>query len=146
MKASLEEYRVEQLSPIETQRANKFYRNFKFRNRVKAHDLAMVVKNTQSEIIACGFIRDYQAFRLLSGVAVATPLQSRGVGRLLLNHLSNHFETKTFTFPYQHLTEYYQQFGFKLLTEPSQIGMVNNLYQRYLSQGRKILLMRYSQS
>ena len=140
----IKNYHSDWLTQIETQRANKFYRKYRFKGHVKSHDTCAVVKDQQKDIVACGILRDYQRFNLLTGIALAPNFQGCGIGRMLLNKLATHFDSQTFTFPYSHLIKYYESFGFELVNPTDVIGDIRNLFNRYVNQGRNIRIMKYS--
>lgn len=135
-------YKALWLSNLEIPLANKFYRQHGFRGKAKRHQPCAVVKNSQDKIIGCGYLRDYGTFKLLAGVAVAPDYQGRGVARLLLQLLAEHFDQQTYTFPYQPLLPLYQSLGFKCIEPELETQQsVSSLYQTYLKQGRSIALM-----
>lgn len=137
-------YTVHWLAPVEFPLANKFYRKHRFRGKAKRHEYCAIVKDQNGAIVACGYLRDYQSFMLLAGVAVAADHQQKGVGRLLVSHLAQMFDNTTYTFPYEHLARWYQSFGFVFLDAEKQDNKVQVLYQRYLNQGREIVTMRFA--
>lgn len=138
-----ENYHSVWLPQIETQRANKFYRKFRLKGKVKSNDICAVVKDERKDIIASGILRPYRDFSLLTGIAVAPNYQRRGVGKILLKLLATNFDSNTFAFPYIHLVDYYQYFGFEVV-EPLQINNeVRNLFVKYVNQGRDIEIMNY---
>lgn len=141
--ASIQPFSVHWLTPIETPLANKFYREHHFRGKARRHQPCAVVRDRKSEIIACGYLRDYETFKLLSGVAVAQVYQGQGVARLLLQGLSEHFDDQTYTFPYEYLLPFYTSLGFKQVDSARQTSPVSDLYLRYRNQGRSIAVMVY---
>lgn len=130
------------LSNLTMPLANKFYRQHGFRGKAKRNQPCAVVKNCKAEIVGCGYLRDYDSFTLLAGVAVATDYQNLGVARLLLVFLSQRFDHQTYTFPYLALLPFYQSLGFKA-AELEQQPAVNHLYQTYVKQRRSIMPMVY---
>lgn len=132
------------LSDLTMPLANKFYRQHGFRGKAKRNQPCAVVKNCKAEIIGCGYLRDYDSFTLLAGVAVAVDYQNLGVARLLLVFLSQRFDRQTYTFPYLTLLPLYQSLGFNEAVL-EQHSAVNRLYHTYLKQGRPILPMVYQQ-
>lgn len=136
-------YQAFWLSSQEIPLANKFYRQHGFRGKAKRHQPCAVVKNCHAEIIGCGYLRDYDTFKLLAGVAVAPDHQGLGVARLLLQLLAEQFDPQTYTFPYQPLLSLYQSLGFRCI-EPKSQQPVSSLYQTYINQGRSITLMVYN--
>ena len=136
-------YNISWLSDVEIPLANKFYRKHGFRGKAKRHESCAVVKNNDKQIIACGYLRDYNIFKLLSGVAVDSAVQRQGVARLLLEFMAQRFDHLTYTFPYEHLAPFYASIGSQAVSIEQVDTSVDELYSRYLKQGRKIELMRY---
>ncbi len=133
--------------------ANKFYRKHSFRGKAKRHESCAVVKDKNKQIIACAYLRcyslrdinlrDYNTFKLLSGVAVDPSVRRQGVARLLLEFMAVQFDQLTYTFPYQHLIPFYTSIGFQIVNLKEVETSVNELYCTYRKQGRKIELMKY---
>lgn len=136
-------YSVQWLSNLEVPLANKFYREYHFRGKAKRHEPCAVVRSEHNTIIACAYVRDYQTFTLLAGVAVAPAHQGCGVARLMLQQLTEVFDAHSYTFAYKHLQPLYESHGFKRVEPNSQPPSVSNVYQRYLNQGRAITMMVY---
>ncbi|BBM02490.1 GNAT family N-acetyltransferase [Microbulbifer sp. GL-2] len=143
MELTRSSYKSHWLSDIEIPLANKFYRMHGFRGKAKRYEDCAVVRNEKGEVVACGYLRRYETFKLLSGVAVAPQHQGRGVARRLLELLAEKFDRDTYTFPYEHLRLFYESIGFHLI-ESGQLGEpVARLYQNYRNQGRTILVMGF---
>lgn len=146
MKSQALPYSVQWLSDVEVPLANKFYREHRFRGSAKRHERCAVVRDIRDErrtIIACGYVRSYNGFELLSGVAVSPDHQRKGVGRLLLQQLSEVFAVHTYTFAYEHLQPFYTSLGFRVCDPENQPSSVGGVYQRYRDQGREITMMVY---
>ncbi|MFA0812616.1 GNAT family N-acetyltransferase [Microbulbifer epialgicus] len=123
--------------------ANKLYRMHGFRGKARRNEDCAVVRSERGEVVGCGYLRRYEAFKLLAGVAVAPEHQGKGVARSLLTLMAERFDQETYTFPYVHLEPFYLSLGFvrgdpELLAES-----VKDLYHSYLKQGRSILVMVY---
>ncbi|USD20434.1 GNAT family N-acetyltransferase [Microbulbifer variabilis] len=136
-------YKVQWLADIEIPLANKFYRMHGFRGKAKRHEDCAVVRNERGEVIGCGYLRRYESFKLLAGVAVAPEYQGRGVARLLLALLAKRFDRNTYTFPYIHLESFYLSLGFEVVEAELLPTPVAELYSSYLNQGRSISAMGY---
>ncbi|MFA7554165.1 MAG: GNAT family N-acetyltransferase [Spongiibacteraceae bacterium] len=141
---SAQPYSVYWLSNLETPLANKFYSKYSFRGKARRHEVCAVVRSEQKVVVACAYIRGYNVFKLLAGVAVAPAHQGRGVARLMLTHLAERFDHHTYTFPYLHLLPLYVSLGFKPCDAEGQPSSVTQLYQRYRDQGRDIAMMVYT--
>jgi N-acetylglutamate synthase-like GNAT family acetyltransferase len=137
-------YNIQWLSDLEIPLANKFYRKHGFRGKAKRHESCAVVKDNDKQIIACGYLRDYNNFKLLSGVAVDSSVQREGIGRLLLEFMTQRFDQLTYTFPYEHLMPLYTSIGFQTVGKEQVETSVSKLYSTYIKQGRMIKLMQYS--
>ncbi|WP_444930154.1 GNAT family N-acetyltransferase [Microbulbifer sp. SSSA002] len=136
-------YRVQWLTDIEIPLANKFYRTHGFRGKAKRHEDCGVVRSERGEVIACGYLRRYETFKLLAGVAVAADYRGQGVARQLLALLAERFDSDTYTFPYAHLEPFYSSLGFKRVDVDDLSSPVGDLYRSYVKQGRAILAMVY---
>jgi N-acetylglutamate synthase-like GNAT family acetyltransferase len=136
-------YNIQWLSALEIPLANKFYRKHGFRGKAKRHESCAVVKDNDKQIIACGYLRDYNNFKLLSGVAVDSSVQREGIGRLLLEFMTQRFDQLTYTFPYEHLMPLYTSIGFQTVGKEQVETSVSKLYSTYIKQGRMIKLMQY---
>lgn len=136
-------YKAQWLSDIEIPLANKFYRMHGFRGKAKRHEDCAVVRSERGKIVGCGYLRRYETFKLLAGIAVAPEHQGKVVARSLLELLAERFDRDTYTFPYEHLRLFYESIGFHLI-ESGQLGEpVARLYQSYRNQGRTILAMGF---
>jgi GNAT superfamily N-acetyltransferase len=138
----IKSFTVADLTALETPLANKFYRKHGFRGKARRGEVCAVVRDERQDVIACGYLRDYQTFKLLAGVAVAPAYQGQGVARLLLQHLTAYFDQHTHTFPYEHLQPFYLSLGFELIL-PEPQTTVAALYDNYRKQGRAIVVMQY---
>ena len=136
-------YNIQWLADLEIPLANKFYRKHGFRGKAKRHESCAVIKDNNNQIVACGYLRDYNNFNLLSGVAVDKVIQKQGIARLLIEFMTQRFDQLTFTFPYEHLTPFYTSIGFQVISIEQVDTSVNELYSTYVKQGRKIVLMQY---
>ncbi|MCO1336577.1 GNAT family N-acetyltransferase [Microbulbifer sp. OS29] len=136
-------YAVQWLADIEIPLANKFYRMHGFRGKAKRYEDCAVVRSEWGQVVACGYLRRYQAFKLLAGVAVAPEHQGLGVARQLLTVLVERFDRDTYTFPYIHLAPFYLSLGYERVTADALAEPVGDLYRSYLNQGRDILAMVY---
>jgi len=137
-------YNIQWLSELEIPLANKFYRKHGFRGKAKRHQSCAVVKDNDKQILACGYLRDYNNFKLLSGVAVDSIFQGQGVARLLLEFMTQRFDPLTYTFPYEQLIPFYASIGFQVVSLEQVEASVNELYSTYVKQGRLIGLMQYT--
>ncbi|WP_299492535.1 GNAT family N-acetyltransferase [uncultured Shewanella sp.] len=137
------DYKSQWLTDIELPLANKFYRYFAFRGKAKRHEDCAIVRYQQNELVACAYLRRYEHFKLLAGVAVAPMHQGVGVARCLLHFQSSRFDDKTYTFPYVHLQPFYESLGFVLVDMQKVDAGVMGLFKRYRDQGRNIILMLY---
>ena len=136
-------YNIQWLSDVEMPLANKFYRKHGFRGKAKRHESCAVVKDYDKQIVACGYLRDYNIFKLLSGIAVDRVVQGQCVARLLLEFMTPRFDRLTYTFPYEHLMPFYASIGFQTVNIEQVETSVNELYCSYVKQGRRIELMKY---
>ncbi len=103
----------------------------------------MVIRDSTNQIIACGSLRKLTDSQLLTGVAVAEGYRGKGVARLLLTHMAEAYDDSTFTFPYQHLTPFYESLGYALVGENGLPSAIIDRFHTYQKQGRDIVIMRY---
>jgi GNAT superfamily N-acetyltransferase len=121
--------------------ANKFYRAHGFRGKARGNESCAVIRLANNDVIACAYLRQFDNFKLLSGVAVAAEFQGQGVARLLLTKMAKQFNIEVYTFPYQQLIAFYQSIGF--VVKPKAPVEVLEVFNSYQKQGRKIELMVY---
>ena len=136
-------YSFHWLSGVEMPLANKFYRKHGFRGKAKRNDICAVIKNSKQIIIASAYIRNYQSFKLLAGVAVDSEQRGQGVARALIEQMSTGFDNQTYTFPYDTLLTFYHSIGFSLVVPNEVDSAVGVLFSSYRKQGRKITAMRF---
>ncbi|MFT5452193.1 MAG: N-acetylglutamate synthase-like GNAT family acetyltransferase [Enterobacterales bacterium] len=136
-------YNIQWLSDVEIPLANKFYRKHGFRGKAKRYGSCAVVKDNDKQIIACAYLRNYNTFNLLSGVAVDSAVQRQGIARLLLEFMTQRFDQLTFTFPYENLLPFYASIGFEIVAIEQVETSVSELYGSYVKQGRTIKLMKF---
>jgi N-acetylglutamate synthase-like GNAT family acetyltransferase len=129
------------LSPIEIPLANKFYKTNGLRRKARGSELCAVIRDGTKQIIACAYVREYQTFKLLVGVAVSSAFQRQGIARRLLNNMTCKLNYDTYTFPYQHLTSLYQSVGFTPIRSEQSLPAVAELCRKYRNQGRNISIM-----
>lgn len=133
-------YTTQWLPGVAMPLANKFYRQHGFRGKAKRNQPCAVVKNARDEIVACGYLRDYDTFNLLAGVAVSPGYQGQGLARLLLEFITQRCDQRSYTFPYLPLVALYQSLGFTAVELDPQ-SAVFDLYHVYLKQRRSIIPM-----
>ena len=136
-------YTLHWLSDVEMPLANKFYRQHGFRGKAKRHEHCAVIKDPKAGIIACAYLRDYDTFRLLAGVAVASDYQGQGVASHLVAMMIERFDQHTYTFPYQYLQAWYASLGFVDVGAEPLAPEVERLLHTYRDQGRAISAMRW---
>ena len=136
-------YAFQWLLPIEIPLANKFYRVNGFRRKAKRNELCGVIRDAKKQIIASAYVREYQTFKLLAGVAVSPAFQRQGVARSLLSNMSNQFGQNLYTFPYEHLQALYQTIGFIEVPQMQAPAAVLQLCKKYRNQGKDIVIMKY---
>lgn len=134
-------YTFQWLSPLEIPLANKFYKTNGFRRKARGSELCAVIRDGTKQIIACAYVREYQNFKLLAGVAVSPAFQRQGIASSLLSSMTSKLDHDTYTFPYQYLTSLYQSVGFILIRSEQSLPAVAELCRKYRSQGRNISIM-----
>lgn len=136
-------YTFQWLLPLEIPLANKFYRVNGFRRKAKRNELCGVMRDAKKRIIASAYVREYQTFKLLAGVAVSPTFQRQGVARSLLLNMSNQFGKNLYTFPYERLQKLYQAVGFIEVLQMQVPAPVLQLCKKYRNQGKDIIIMKY---
>ena len=139
-------YTFQWLSQLEIPLANKFYKINGFRRKARGSELCAVIRDETKTIIAGAYIREYQTFKLLAGVAVSSAFQRQGIASHLLQDMTCKLDQNTFTFPYQHLTSLYRSVGFIPIRSEHSPPAVAELCRKYRNQGRNITIMVYSEN
>ncbi len=135
-------YLVEQLSPVQLPLVNKFYQQQRARSKAKGNERVYVTRR-KLQIIAAARLADISACCFLTGVQVDNHYQRQGVAKTLLTAMLNDLTESCYTFPYQHLTGFYQQLGFVELAQQELPLPLQQRFVRYRGQGRDIVAMRF---
>ena len=142
--SSEQSFSFQWLSPLEIPLANKFYKTIKVGRKVRRNELCAVMRADNNRIIASAYVREYQTFKLLAGVAVSSFFQRQRVASRLLSDMTNKFDQNTYTFPYEHLISLYQSVGFSSISTEQSPSAVAELCRKYRHQGRGISIMVYA--
>ena len=140
MDININNYNYLQLEPIKYPLVNKFYRNENAKSKAKGHDTVWIAKDRQSIIAATRITPLPGNIQLLTSVYVAPVYRKQGIAFNLVKQccLSNGV---IYTFSLTHLTDFYQQLGFKQLS-PNQLPCeLAQRFSAYINQGRQIVAM-----
>lgn len=83
---------------------------------------------------------------LLRSMCVGAELRHQGIGSKLLSYLQNQLNSiECYCFPYSHLQKFYLQGGFVLVSTDNAPQAITDKFNRYLSNGKDICLMKHQQ-
>jgi len=105
---------------------------------------AIFIASHRGQLIAALRLSPVDTVFLLRSLCVATDYRGQGVASALLDWLQGELsQIHCYSFPYQHLRDFYGRAGF-VPCEPSEApDPVAARFSGYLAQGRDICLMRY---
>jgi citrate lyase synthetase len=130
---------IEILNPIQLALVNKFYKANGARGKAKGNERVWVVK--QQQIIAAARIADISGCDFLTGVQVDKALTGNGIATRLIVELLKCQQDRCFTFPYTHLSQWYERLGFVKVASIDLPKPLQMRFERYKGQGRDIVCM-----
>jgi len=81
---------------------------------------------------------------LLRSMCVSAELRQQGIGSYLLQQIQAELNAiECYCFPYFHLETFYKSAGFTLIDIDTAPAAIKDKYQRYLSNGKDIRLMKH---
>jgi len=84
---------------------------------------------------------------LLRSMCVSAELRHQGIGSYLLQQIQTELNAiECYCFPYSHLENFYRSAGFILIDTHSAPPAIRDKFQRYLNNGKDIVLMKHQQT
>ena len=136
------EYHFSHLEPPLFPLAKKFYKSARYPSNIGREDEVYVVRHNNIIVAALKLVKLDQYLILRS--MVVSPLYRRsGVGLFMLNHLVEKLESREcWCFPFNGLETFYGAIGFKVRLPDNSPNIIQQKYQQYFSQGKKIFIMK----
>jgi len=121
----------------------QFYKFNKMRAQAPKGDLIFIA-TLNARIAAALRLHPINSCYLLRSMCVSAELRGQGLGSALLNYLQNQLnEIECYCFPFSHLQNFYIQAGFQLCTTEDAPQAITDKFNRYLSNGKDICLMKH---
>jgi len=136
-------FALKQLDPIYFPLAKKFYKTHGQSNKTDRQD-EVFAAYTKDHICACLRIGRLAHYPLMRAVYVAPEHRRQGLARALIRYSLEHTKKQEcWTFPYQDLVTFYQQFGYSEVSSQSAPAAIQEAFKNYTKQGRNISLMQW---
>lgn len=133
----------ETLPPIKIPLIKRFYKQHYPGTKPKSDDLIITAYETHYMVAVVRF-RHVANYRLLTGMAVAEDKRYQGLGSQMLKYCQNTVLGNTdYCFAYQHLTPFYERYGFHSIATQELPAELKTLYLRYTEHGKSLIPMRY---
>lgn len=132
---------------------NKFYKSQKHKGKANGHDrvfYAYRVQDEEHQVVAAVRLVPYAEgseveYFWLRSMYVADELRGSGIGLKLLQCVAQHIDTQPiYCFPYEHLEHFYGQAAYEGLSATQLPDPLQDLYNRYIQRGEKIIVMAKS--
>lgn len=137
------EVNFQQLDPMKLPLIKPIYKHFYPSAKPKKSEV-IVVGYVQQQIISVVRFRPIEHYSLLTGLLVIPEYRQQGIAHQLLNFChKDHVNSDTFCFAYEHLECLYQSCGFITITPETLPPSLQQLFQRYTANGKKLLPMQY---
>ena len=121
----------------------RFYKKNGMRAQAPKGDLIFIALKDH-KIVASLRLHPVQSCYLLRSMCVAANQRKQGVGSALLQFLQPTLgKIECYSFPFEHLIEFYQRANFVLFESNSCPEAITDKFQRYIDKGKKIALMKY---
>jgi N-acetylglutamate synthase-like GNAT family acetyltransferase len=121
----------------------QFYKNNGMRAQAPKGDLIFIA-TSNTKIIAALRLHPVNSCFLLRSMCVAATSRKQGIGSALLQHLQPALnEIECYSFPFTHLTEFYQRANFIPCDTASAPQAIADKFARYLNNGKHICLMTH---
>ncbi len=121
----------------------QFYKKNGMRAQAPKGDL-IYIGRLNHKIVAALRLQPLQSSYLLRSMCVAAELRKQAIGSKLLEHLQPELnQLQCYTFPYAHLLNFYLRASFHLCETDSAPEAITSKFQRYINNGKKIILMKH---
>lgn len=138
----MENWNVEQLDSQLFPLVNKFYKHCRYSAKAGRDDIVFVVKNASGISTAVRLQLRQPGVYFLRSMCVAPEYRRQGLGSILLQGMESFLNPITcYCYPFDHLQSFYGRAGFSVVAPEHAEPYMLEAYQRYIAQGRKLLLM-----
>jgi N-acetylglutamate synthase-like GNAT family acetyltransferase len=133
---------IARLAAVQLPLVNKFYKANRARGKAKGNEQVWVTKQEQ-QIVAAARIADICGCDFLTGVQVAQGFDGQGIASRLITQMLNTQQKCCYTFPYNHLMQWYEKLGFVTVAVEDLPNPLQMRFDRYTRQGRDIGCMAF---
>ncbi|MGR5070435.1 GNAT family N-acetyltransferase [Vibrio alfacsensis] len=134
------------LNPIKLPLIKRLYKAHYPAGRAKRDEL-IVTASVDSNILALLRMKSVDTSRLLTGMLVIPEARGTGVGKALLSYCEeNIFRHGDYCFAFQHLENYYSQYGFKTISGNTLPNSLKIAFSRYVDSGKDLIPMQFMAS
>lgn len=141
-KEDLRMYQIECVPQLQFPLVNKFYKACHYSGNAGRGDTVFALRSAQGIVAAVRLQPQSEGWYFLRSMCVAPNLRGQGLGTQLLQGLETFLQQHPcYCYPFDHLQSFYERAGFQrqdLLQAPEHM---QGAFQRYILQGRKIILM-----
>lgn len=135
-------FRVECVPEMQFPLVNKFYKACRYSGKAVRGETVFTLKGPQGMVAAVRLEPKSDGWYFLRSMCVAPELRGQGLGSQLLRGLEDFLQQHPcYCYPFDHLQGFYEQAGFTLQDPHSASAEIQETFQRYTAQGRKIILM-----
>ncbi len=123
-----------------------FYKSARYFNQVGRKDEVYVLRDSQqhNKIVAAVRLVKTADYLILRSMVVLPESQQQGLGTYFLKQLKPFLENRAcWCFPFEWLENFYASIGFETFSSENAPRLIQNKFQQYSDQGRKILIMGY---
>lgn len=139
----LEQLEFKQASQYNLPLVKQFYKKNGMRAQAPKGD-QIYIASINNSIVAALRLHPVNSCYLLRSMCVAAQYRNQGIGSALLAHLQpTLINIECYSFPFNHLTEFYSRAGFILLEAQLAPEAISDKLNRYLQNGKKICLMKH---
>lgn len=122
----------------------KFFKLNGFRPQAAKSDIIYIAMHNNI-IVAALRLCHYNNSLLLRSMCIKAEYRRRGLGHYFLDEISSILKDNTcYCFAYTYLEKFYSSAGFNTIVPHKAEQEISELYNIYLSKGKKIILMLYS--
>ena len=121
----------------------QFYKKNGMRAQAPKGDLIFICL-LNNKIVAAVRLHPIHDHYLLRSMCVIAEQRHTGIGTKLLQYLQPTFQKiECYSFPFEHLFEFYQRANFILCDSHSAPDAIADKFKRYIDNGKKICLMKF---
>lgn len=135
------------LNPEQFPLAKQFYKTSRYPHAIGREDKVYVLRQAakSNKLIAAVRLVHMSDYIILRSMVVSHELRGLGLGSLLLKQLKQFLPSNCWCFPFEWLKDFYANAGFVCVDVENAPIEIKTKYLQYLSQGKKLTLMHYSQ-